>query len=453
MPPKNISKTTQKTKSQTKQRQKQQHKMTPKNKNKHQKTQNYKYIPQPTTIQSQNKNNKDNTHKHNQNRKTYHCPKKTSKQKIIIQTNLKKNKNKNIKPKTLTSQTKQQKNYYYYYYKLKYPIYVKKSTLKSDDNKKYHNPKFTTPTSKNNNKILQIKNSSNTSKKHTRTFHNKKTLLICGDIESNPRPRPTLLSNHPPIHLEKQKTYFYKKTAQIKPEYRHILETFIPYLYHTQTINTNPHLIQFCRNYNHCPKSYTFYAILITLAPTPTQCNQLIAENSTHCTIDLIRKLLEWPNPIPTDQHKIINFHLENTQIINPIESIQKELYSFIINEQPNLTVTQKKFPYLPVQMIQEALKCLQAIPNYTHPNPTHNHPPINPQNTPYTNPPTKTISWNCGTLNTALPGLQILANKPTPPSIIAIQETKLMASKSTKYLHRLFPQYKMIFNNTNTCT
>jgi hypothetical protein len=103
--------------------------------------------------------------------------------------------------------------------------------------------------------------------------------------------------------------------------------------------------------------------------------------------------------------------------------------------------------------MILEALKCLQPIPNYTHLNPIQNHPPINPQNTPYTNPATKMITWNYDTLNTALPGLQSLTNKPTPPSIIAIQETKLTSSKSTKYLQRLFPQYKMIFNNTNTST
>jgi hypothetical protein len=101
--------------------------------------------------------------------------------------------------------------------------------------------------------------------------------------------------------------------------------------------------------------------------------------------------------------------------------------------------------------MLQEALKCLQPIPNFTHPNPIQAYPPINPQNTPYTNPTTKIMTWNYGTLNTALPGLQALTNQPTPPSIIAIQETKLTASKSTKYLQRLFPQYKMIFKNTNT--
>jgi hypothetical protein len=100
--------------------------------------------------------------------------------------------------------------------------------------------------------------------------------------------------------------------------------------------------------------------------------------------------------------------------------------------------------------MLNEALKCLQPIPNFTHPNPIQHYPPINSQNTPHTNPNTKMISWNCDTLNTALLRLQSLTNKP---SIIAIQETKPIASKSTKYLQRLFSQYKMIFNNTNTPT
>ena len=103
--------------------------------------------------------------------------------------------------------------------------------------------------------------------------------------------------------------------------------------------------------------------------------------------------------------------------------------------------------------MLNEGLKCLQPIPNFTHLNPTQHYLPVNPQNIPYTNPDTKMISWNCGTLNTALLGLQSLTNNSTPPSIIAIQETKLTASKSTKYLQILFPQYKMIFNNTNTST
>jgi hypothetical protein len=249
------------------------------------------------------------------------------------------------------------------------------------------------------------------------TFNNKKSLLKCGDIGNNPGPRPTLLLNHPQEHVEKQKTYFFHKTTQIKPEYNHIMDLFKSYLNHTHTSNINPHLTQFCRDNNHCPESYLFYAILTTLVPTPTQCNQLIEENFTQWTTNLI----EHPHPLPTDQYKLTKFYSENKHITKPLESIQKELYSFITNEQPNMTTIQHKFPYLPEQMILEALKCLQPIPNFTHPEPIQNYPPINSQHTPYTNPTTKILSWNYGTLNTTLPRLQSLTNKPTPPSIIAI--------------------------------
>jgi hypothetical protein len=78
------------------------------------------------------------------------------------------------------------------------------------------------------------------------------------------------LLDHPQIHHERQKTYFYNKTTQLKPEYNHIFEFFEPYLNHTQATNINQHLIQFCINNNHCPKTYLFFAILITLVPTPT---------------------------------------------------------------------------------------------------------------------------------------------------------------------------------------
>jgi hypothetical protein len=168
------------------------------------------------------------------------------------------------------------------------------------------------------------------------TFHNTKTLLKCGDIERNPGSRATLLTNHPQIYLEKQKTYFYNKTTQIKPEYKHIFELFKPYLNHLQTININPYLKQFYMNNSHCPESYLFYALIITLASTPTQCNQIIAENSTQLsqwTTNLIKNLIECPKPLPTDQHKLLKFHLENPHITKPLESIQKELYTFITTE------------------------------------------------------------------------------------------------------------------------
>jgi exonuclease III len=289
--------------------------------------------------------------------------------------------------------------------------------------------------------------------KSTQNYHNKKDLLKCGDIESNPGPKHNLLLNHPQIHHEKQQMYFYNKTTQIKPEYNHIFENFEPYLKNTQTNNMHPHLTQFCTTNNHCPKNYLFYAILITLAPTPTQSNNLIADNLTQWTTNLIKNLIENPKPLPTNLHILQKFHTENSQIMNPSDSIQKYIYSFITNIQPDLTILQHEFPYLPEKMAIETLKCLHSIPNFTQPNPAQNHPPVNPQNTPHTFLAIQILSWNCGTLNTALPGIQTLTNTPNPPSIIAIQETKLTASKSTKYLQRLFPQYKMIFNNTTTIT
>jgi hypothetical protein len=156
------------------------------------------------------------------------------------------------------------------------------------------------------NKIIPQAN--NKLPKFTQNYHNKKALLKCGDIESNLGPRHNLLLNHRQIHHERQQTYFYNKTTQIKPEYNHIFEIFEPYLKNTQTTNINQHLIQFCTNNNHCPKNYLFYAILITLAPTPTQSNNLIAENSTQWTTNLIKNLIEGSKPLPTNPHILQKF-------------------------------------------------------------------------------------------------------------------------------------------------
>jgi hypothetical protein len=120
------------------------------------------------------------------------------------------------------------------------------------------------------------------------TFFNKKTILQCGDIERNPGPKLSFLLNYPQEYHNKQKTYFYNKTTQLKPEYNHILELFKPYLKCTQITTTNQHLAQFCVNNNICLESYLFYAILITLAATPIRSNQLITENSTQWTTNLI---------------------------------------------------------------------------------------------------------------------------------------------------------------------
>jgi exonuclease III len=54
--------------------------------------------------------------------------------------------------------------------------------------------------------------------------------------------------------------------------------------------------------------------------------------------------------------------------------------------------------------------------------------------------------------LNTFLPCLHSFLDNNTP-TILTLQETKLTAKKFPKYLQRMFSQYKLLFNNTNTNT
>ena len=61
-------------------------------------------------------------------------------------------------------------------------------------------------------------------------------------------------------------------------------------------------------------------------------------------------------------------------------------------------------------------------------------------------------ISYNASSLSTALPKLQDIIQHANP-TIIAILETKLITTKSTKYIQNLFPQYKLVFNNTHALT
>jgi hypothetical protein len=177
------------------------------------------------------------------------------------------------------------------------------------------------------------------------TFYNKKTILCCGDIETNPGPKFTLLLNHPQIHQEKHNTYFYKNSIQIKIEYDHIFESFKPYLNHTHTENTNPHLLQFCINNQQHPQEHLFFAILITLTSTPPQCNQLISVNSTQWTNTLLNKIINNPTPLPTEPHALKKNFLDNPHITKPLDSIQNEIYSFITTERPNLETLSQKFP------------------------------------------------------------------------------------------------------------
>ena len=148
---------------------------------------------------------------------------------------------------------------------------------------------------------------------------------------------------------------------------------------------------------------------------------------------------------------------IENNQdIIHPKNSIHNELYKFIHNQETTLTpiTLLRKFPFLPEKLITESLRCLENINEYSHPPPLPNIPTPTPRTITNTNHETNIITWNASSLNTSLPNLQSLINHSlTNTSIINIQETKLTATKSIKYIQNLFHEYKLIFNNTHALT
>ena len=82
----------------------------------------------------------------------------------------------------------------------------------------------------------------------------------------------------------------------------------------------------------------------------------------------------------------------------------------------------------------------------------TFPHQPLELSHAPTTK--TNIITWNASSLNTTLSNLQSLINHTfRNTTIINIQETKLTATKSTKYIQNIFPKYKLIFNNTHALT
>jgi hypothetical protein len=154
--------------------------------------------------------------------------------------------------------------------------------------------------------------------------------------------------------------------------------------------------------------------------------------------------------------HSYTTFIETNQSLITPQNSIHNKIYEFIHNQVPTPTSTtlKKEFHFLPNQLITETLRCLENIPEYSHPPPLPAAPPPIPRINTNTEHEANIITWNASSLNTSLPNLQNLINNSfNNTAIIHIQETKLTANKSTKYIQNLFPDFKLIFNNTHALT
>ena len=130
---------------------------------------------------------------------------------------------------------------------------------------------------------------------------------------------------------------------------------------------------------------------------------------------------------------------MENHQnIITPLNSIHQELYTFLHSHEspPNLTILQRKFPFLPIKLLNESLRCFEPLNEYSHPPPLLRVPTQVTRINTNTNYETNIITWNASSLNTTLPNLQsLITHTQTNTAIIIIQETKLTATKSTKYI------------------
>jgi exonuclease III len=147
-----------------------------------------------------------------------------------------------------------------------------------------------------------------------------------------------------------------------------------------------------------------------------------------------------------------------NTTILTTIRQAYSIINDKIAKELPITPESlNQDLPQLPKKIIQELTKCTQKINEY-HPATTTTHNYDTPQNhTRPNNPPTQTlkiITWNTGCINSSLPGIQELTRTLHPNlHIILIQETKIPKTKSTSYIDRLLPNYKIIYNNSNNTT
>jgi len=68
--------------------------------------------------------------------------------------------------------------------------------------------------------------------------------------------------------------------------------------------------------------------------------------------------------------HPYTEFIKTNKNIINPPNTIHKQIYEFIKlnNEPPNLQTIANEFPFLPENLLKESLKCNEPLLEYSHP-------------------------------------------------------------------------------------
>ena len=180
-------------------------------------------------------------------------------------------------------------------------------------------------------------------------------LLLGGDVETNPGPMPDILSTHPPPHKSRNKTYFIPYTIKLQPEYQHLAKQFSPCLKttHPNHITASieyPHLSKYIQNNQQHPPQRILYALITTISPSLETCNhQLIHISNPNWTTKLLEKMALLQNPPErhiSTPHPYTEFINNNQNLINPPNTIHKQLYKFIRqNNNPNSANTNKQIP------------------------------------------------------------------------------------------------------------
>ena len=313
-------------------------------------------------------------------------------------------------------------------------------------------------------KYLKVTYLNQNTKTYYYPFDRTLILLKSGDIETNPGPMPNILETHPSPHRQRYKTYFITCTIKLQPEYQHLTKTFSPILkidhpHHINATRNFPHLTRYLSQKRQHLAPRLLFSLITTISPDIHSCeHQLRNIPNLDWTTTLLDRMATLRNPPErhiNTLHPYTEFLNNHKNMINPPPTIHNELFDFIRQETVPITIhtLTEKFSFLPNSLLNEALRIYELLNEYSHPPPILQiPPPPTPSVIQSTNNNTQIISWNASSLNTALPNLHDII-RHTNPAIIAIQETKLTATKSTKYIQNLYPQYKLIFNNTHALT
>ena len=215
-------------------------------------------------------------------------------------------------------------------------------------------------------------------------------LLLSGDIETNQGPMPNILQKHPSTHRNRYKKYFIESTIKLQPEYQHLAKQFSPIInlthpHHHNTITYYPHLSIYIYVNQHHPPPRMLYALITTISPVIETCNRMLTQTpKPDWTTIVLERMTSLQNPPERHigvTHPYTQFLQTNQDIINPPNTIHKELYSFIQQGPvpPTIQTMAEKFPFLPEILLAESLKCNEPLEEYSHPH----HYPMYPYFTP----------------------------------------------------------------------